>query len=446
MRIKNARIALPGEDEFFLGDIRIEQEKIIEIGTGLNGEDPAWDAGELLIFPGGIDAHVHFDDPGYTHREDFFHGTAAAASGGITTVIDMPCTSVPPVTNLENLHRKLESIKPKAVIDYGLYGGVSGQSFAKALNGDLDKMSELILGVKVYFISGMNTFARITPVQLTDLLKITKALDLPVLLHAEDFDIIDNISKSVRPMPGTPDDYYHSRPELTEIKAVRSAIEAAERANSRLHIVHISTAEAAQFLLISDNVTCETAPHYLAFDVTDFVRMGSVLKVTPPVKKPGNAEALWQMLADEEISFVASDHAPASYDEKNTGSIWTDYAGISGTGTLLPFLFSEGYFKYRLSLSRFTDIISGAPARQYGIDYRKGGIVVGKDADLVVIDPNKIWEVTGEKFLSKGKITPFEGMPLNGRVMRTMCRGEWVYFADKGLAVEPGFGEHIIRD
>ncbi|HHF52909.1 MAG TPA: allantoinase, partial [candidate division WOR-3 bacterium] len=179
--------------------------------------------------------------------------------------------------------------------------------------------------------------------------------------------------------------------------------------------------------------------------VEDFIKIGSPLKVTPPVKGKGNREKLWNLLNNGKISFVASDHAPCPEAEKNTGSIWTDYSGIPGTETLLPYLFSEGYMRGRLSWRRFVEAISSEAAKYYGLYYRKGSIEVGKDADLVLIDPQKRWVVEGNKFLSKGKITPFEGMEFKGRIVKTIVRGRVVYDEKDGISVEPGYGIFLKR-
>jgi allantoinase len=140
--VKNGGVALPGSDELFRTDIRILDEKIREIGRDLSwgsGREEVVDAEGLYVFPGGIDPHVHFNEPGYTEREDFYHGTMAAASGGITTVFDMPCTSMPQVTDEKNLEIKLSEISTKAVVDYGLYGGVCAQSFAQGFPLNMEK-------------------------------------------------------------------------------------------------------------------------------------------------------------------------------------------------------------------------------------------------------------------------------------------------------------------
>lgn len=449
MIIKNGKVALPGEGDFRKADILIEGERIAAIAEaasarGESGDHELVDAKGQLVLPGGIDPHVHFNDPGYTEREDFFRGSCSAASGGITTIIDMPDTSIPPVTSRENLKHKLEAIAQRAVVDFGLYGGVSAQSFEKGFPGNMEGLSDAVLGYKTYFISGMGSFSRLDHFQFRQVLSTAKELGLPVLLHAEDYGYVTGATAAAMKEGKAPILYYKSRPETAEILAALCAVQLAEETGADLHLVHIGTAEVCD-LLKREGITGETGPHYLEFDITDFEREGATLKCTPPIKGPENREKLWQHLSNGALSFVASDHAPCSLEEKNTGSIWTDYAGIPGCPTILPYMFSEGYMKGRLSLPRFLQIISENAARRYGIFGRKGSIEQGKDADLTLIDPEQSWTVRGKDLLSKGSVTPFDGMMFTGRVVKTILRGNLIYTSEEGVLARGGYGTHITR-
>jgi len=446
--IRHGLVALPGADDWQPVDIVIRDGTIAAIGRDLEcvGQvDAVHDAAGLWILPGAIDAHVHFDDPGYTERENFTAGSSAAAAGGVTTVIDMPCTSVPPVTTVENMQRKLEAIEHKSVVDFGLYGGVCAQSFEGDWQKDIQELSRYVLGFKTYLTSGMQTFQRLDHYHLQQVLEAARDVGLPVLLHAEDHDYVQAATDAARRKGHSPREYYESRPEIAETLAVSSALELATSVGADLHIVHLATARAAA-LLRGTGATGETAPHYLQFDLEDFERIGSALKVAPAVKRVENRDGLWELLAAGAIAFVASDHAPCPAHEKNTGSIWTDYGGIPGVGTLLPYMVSEGYMAGRLTLSRLTEAIAGMPAQRYGLARRKGAIAVGNDADLVWFDPNAEWTVEGQKFLSQGKVTPFEGMRFKGRVVKTFVRGREVYNCESGICVEPGYGRWLARN
>jgi len=442
--IKNGQVALPGEEALRLVDVAVEDGKIAGIGREMSATGEVMDAGGLWVFPGGIDAHVHFDDPGYTDREDFLAGSSAAASGGITTVIDMPCTSVPPVTSVANMREKLAVIDKKSVVDFGLYAGVCEQSFAGEWETDMVELAGYVLGFKAYLTSGMQTFQRLDHYRLQQVLKVAARLGLPVLLHAEDFSYVDTATRIAREQGSGPREYYESRPEIAETLAVSAALDLADSVGGDLHIVHLATGAAAA-LLRGRRATGETAAHYLQFTEEDFERIGAPLKVAPAVKAPGNREMLWDLLAAGVIDFVASDHAPSPAAEKNTGSIWTDYGGIPGVGTSLPYMMSEGFMTGRLSLQRLLAVTSSAPARRYGLFDRKGAVTVGKDADLVLFDPTSEWTVEGHKFLSKGKITPFEGMRFKGKIVATLLRGRKIYDSDTGICVAGGYGKWLPR-
>lgn len=443
MIIKHGYIALPGEKSFLPLDIEIEDGKIVRTGPNLSGKN-IFDAEGLLIFPGAIDPHVHFNDPGYTEREDFTHGSRAAASGGVTTVIDMPCTSIPPVTTLKNFQTKLDAVKNKSVVDFAFFGGVSGQCFDGDLKKNITELAPHVLGFKTYFISGMESFRRITPEQLGQVLGAAIWQQRPVILHAEDYDIVTRYEAEERKKGSGWQNFYASRPEEAELTAIKNAVNVEKKDGGSLHIVHIGTAEAAEYLAGKSFVTGETCPHYLEFSCEDFEQLGGALKTTPVVKSPGNSELLWKHLMIGTLEFAASDHAPAPASQKNTGSAWTDYSGIPGTGTLFPYMYSEGLIRRKMPLDRFLKVIAENAAKRYGIFKQKGSIEPGKDADLILLDPDKKTHIRGKDFYSKGKITPFEGLTFQGKIMKTLLRGQTIYDAEKGIVVPPGTG-HFLR-
>ncbi len=491
MVFRGGLVALSGKDEPEQLDIRIDDGRFSELRRGIRplADEPVYDLEGLLVLPGGIDSHVHFDTPGFTDREDFLHGSAEAARGGITTVIDMPCTSLPPVTSVPHLEHKVKAIQSLAIIDYGLYGGlagpVSGETYTPDyLEAAIRSLAPYVLGFKAYLLSGMESFPRLNHEALKRAIHASAAAGRPLLLHAEDADYVYAATERIqarllaaartesgpgvaaatrsnsgaagavaaRAAPGpaeaaatklsgaTPseeayraagtaatwDDYVDSRPEAAELVAVAAAVQLAGNDAANLHIVHVGTAAAAQ-LAHEAGASCETCGHYLAFTRDDFAEKGASLKTAPPVKEAHNRDKLWQYLKDGTIDFVTSDHAPARPEEKRTGSVWTDYGGIPGVGTTYPYLFSEGYLKGRLSLAHLHALMAGAKARRFGLADRKGAIAPGLDADLVIMDPAGQTVLRGADLLSKGKDTPFDGMELRGAIIGTWVRGKAVY-------------------
>lgn len=450
MIVKNARCALPGHERLVKRDLRIVGEKIAKIADAIEPEEgeEVLDAEGLELYPGAIDPHVHFNEPGFTHREDFYHGSMAAARGGVTAVVDMPCTSLPPVTTLENLRQKLNVMEKRSVVDYALFGGVSGHRIEQALAEDMEALAPYVVGFKCYTVSGMETFTAVDHYGFARAAEKAAAVGRPLLLHAEDAGVVLPATKAMKERSVAEDrapawdDYVASRPESAELVAAAAAVALARGREGTLHIVHVGTAEAAE-LIAAGGATCETCPHYLAFSAEDFADKGSSLKTAPPVKHRGQSERLWKLLADGTISFIASDHAPAPHKEKHTGSVWTDYGGIPGTGTLFPYLYAEGYKAGRLSLPAFLRATSGAAAARYGLSAGKGSLEAGKDADFVLVGPEGEYLVKGEKLLSKGTITPFEGMRLKGAIRATYVRGRPVWEAGLGIAAPVGYGKHL---
>lgn len=450
MIITNGLCALPGSDKLERRDLRVTGETIAEIAEKLEpapGEEII-DAYGLELFPGAIDPHVHFDEPGFTHREDFYHGTMAAARGGVTTVVDMPCTSLPPVTSLANLREKLAVMGTRGVVDFALFGGISGHRINEALAGDMEALAPEVVGFKCYFVSGMESFTAVDHWSFGKAVAKAAELGRPLLLHAEDAGVVNAATAEMKARSVSEgraaswDDYVDSRPETAETVAVASAIALAKGHEGSLHVVHVGTAEAAEALAAA-GATSETCPHYLAFCREDFADKGSSLKTAPPVKARGQAERLWRLLASGAIVYVTSDHAPAPAEEKRTGSIWSDYGGIPGTGTLFPYLYSAGFKTGRLGLKAFLRATSGGAAKRFGLDGRKGAIRVGMDADLAFVDPRGHYAVKGTELLSKGTITPFEGMTFNGAISLTMVRGKTVWNEASGIVAEAGYGKQL---
>lgn len=398
------------------------------------------------LLPGAIDAHVHFDDPGFTHREDFASGTIAAAAGGVTTVIDMPCTCIPPVTDFASLERKLRVIGPKARVDYALWGGVRGNGFsADAVKRSLQSLYSCgVRSIKTYLVSGMPTFEDLTVEQMREVMLAASDIGLTVGVHAEDKKLVTEATASEK-AGGEGDGalaYSRSRSAQAEARGIATCIELAEATHARVHVVHVACGEGVRLLREAKArgvpISAETCPHYLVFTVEDLLRMGSLLKTAPVVKSAADREALWEGIADGTIDMVATDHAPGQWPvEKQSGSIWTDYGGVPGVELLVPLLLSEGVAKGRITLSRALELLSSEPARIHGLGSRKGALHPGMDADFAVVDAAAKWTVRAEHLMTRQKYTPFEGMELTGNVMRTFVRGQEVFSRDLGILGPP---------
>jgi len=452
LRIKNARII--ENEQLKTVTIYVEKGKIKDIVPGDEALLPAEKEINVkgnIVFPGFIDPHVHFDDPGFTEREDFETGTRSAAAGGITTIIDMPCTSIPPVTNGKNFDYKLNIVKPKAYVDFAFWGGVTPKQVE---SGEYkESLKELkdrgIVGVKFYTISGMELYPRMSIPNMDKAFRLMKELNLVCAVHAEDYYLVDYYSHLMQEMGREdPESWSEGRTYEAEPEAIWSVVGITEKVGNKLHIVHLSTKEGLNIIRWAKaqglNVSTETCPQYLVFTAEDFKKMGSILKIAPPLRKEEDREELWKGLKDGSIDFICTDHAAGKYpEEKSSPDIWKNYAGIPGTQLIVPSILYYGYHKGRLSLAEIQKLMSENAAKRYGVYPQKGAIQIGSDADFSVVDLDKEWTVEPSKLESKGKYSPFTGKILKGKIYMTIVRGEMVYREDEGVIGKRGYGQFV---
>ena len=395
-----------------------------------------YDGNFLVVIPGGIDSHVHFNTPGFEDKDDFEHGSTAAAFGGVTTVIDMPCTSLPPVTNKNNFDVKLNTLKNRSLVDYSFYGGVCGNDFDNSLNIEkqIHDLSEKgVAAFKTYLISGMNTFTALDEERILQTAKWIKNSNKPMAVHAEDKKMIVEttaISKSAG--QNNWQDYCSARNDKAEAKAIKLLVDIAEKTGCRIHVVHLSSKLGLDLIGEAQSkgfkVTSETCPQYLFFTQNDFnnPKISAYLKTAPPVKNEIDREALWEGLNDGTLSFVVTDHAGCDpKKEKSSKNFWEVYGGIPGVEYRVPFLFSEGFLKNRLTLSQTINLLSSNVSDYFNLK-NKGYIKEEYDADFALIN---LWGkqiINSNEMHSKGKYTPFEGITFNAVVEKTFLRGELI--------------------
>jgi allantoinase len=420
-------------------DILIDGEKILDVtppgDRPQEADERRVDLGNQLVLPGAIDGHVHFDEPGFTHRENFETGTRSAAAGGVTTVVDMPCTSLPPVTSRARLEEKRAVIETRAHVDFMLWGGVSANAMQEAdwIRNLEDLVAEGVGAIKVYMLSGMDTFRDLETAQIETVLRETRRLGIPVGVHAEDRALVlDLTGRLMDEGRNGPLDYAASRPAEGEVRAVSTLRELCRTTGARVHVVHVGCGPALDVIAAARDeglpLSGETCPQYLEFTEEDLAEQGALLKTAPVVKTAADRDRLWAGVANGDIQHVATDHAAGEWPaEKSTGSIWTDYGGVPGVELLLPYMYSEGYRKGRITLRRLVEVLSEAPATFFGIDSLKGRLRPGFDADLAVIDEDESWTVRAADLHNLNRYTPMEGRTLKGRVTATFVRGRPVF-------------------
>jgi allantoinase len=407
----------------------------------------------LLAIPGGIDPHVHFSTPGRENLEDFEHGTQAAACGGTTTVIDMPFSSFPPVTTLDNLRFKLLHIQQKSLVDFALWGGVDGKDFIENINiqRQIDGLSKAgIAGFKSFLISGSDSYGDLNKMQLQVVADLVSQSKKILALHSEDKELI-NIRTHLVQKQGRIDwrSYCETRDDKAEGQAIRNVLDVAKRTNCKTLILHVSSEMGTSLIRNAKkegiNISAETCPHYLYFTQNDFDNpaISNYLKTDPPVKKEADRDALWEALIDGTISFVSSGHSGCNPQiEKSSDNFWEVISGIPGTEHRVPFLFSEGFIKGKLTAEQVIHLLITNPADFFGLTH-KGKLEFEKDADITLVNPWKSEIVKSDDMHSKGKYTPFEGITFNAVIEKTILRGKVIYDRKNPPEVNIGHGEFL---
>lgn len=394
------------------------------------------DADGLLVFPGMVDAHVHFMDPADTSREDFLTGTAAAARAGVTTVVEH--THARPVVGAADLDEKVDYLASRARVDYALG--------AHAWPDRLDEIGGVwnagVAFVKVFTCTthGVPGF---TPPLLRELFERTAALDALCLLHCEDELLTRSAEEALRGAGREGNDIVPAwRNREAELTAVSAASILATAAGARAVVAHVSSPAALEQ---ARGLAIESCPQYLCLFEREVLERGPFRKFTPPARarSAGELDAMWVALADGRIDYISSDHAPSTREQKLAGSIWDVHFGLPGIDTTLSVLL-DGAHHGRISYERVAEAYSEAPARLYGLWPAKGRLAPGADADIILVDPEERWTVAATDIHSKAGWSPFEERTLVGRTVETYSRGVPAMRAGEVVA-EPGHGQFVRR-
>lgn len=407
-------------------DIAITGELISAIGApGTLGDAlEVVDVSGHHLIPGGIDMHVHFREPGYTHKEDWGTGTQAAAMGGVTTVFEMPNTN-PPTRSVNELRQKQECAR-KACVDFGLYGLLA--------EDNIDEIPGLIeAGANAFKCFMGNTFGNLPSPSTGAMLEgfeLIATSGLRISLHAETASIMAwRQAKLEAAGLNAPLHHIAARPEVVAIEAVARAAILAEWTGARIHVLHISSAGELRPLAEAKargvDVTGETCPCYLFLDSRDYDRLGSIIRVNPPVREEKDSKAIWDALQSGVVDMIATDHAPHTPEEKRKDIIWQADCGFPGVETQMPLMLTE-VAAGRMTLEHYVRISSANPARAFGLYPMKGRLAVGAHADIAVLDMAREEIVQAARLHSRGKITPFEGRKTIGAPVHTLVRGRFV--------------------
>jgi allantoinase len=408
-------------------DIAIEDGKIVAIGPELPGAAEEIDAHGLHVFPGLIDVHLHFNEPGRTEWEGAATGSGALAAGGGTLFFDMPLNSTPCTVNADAFDQKRAALEQSSITDFGLWGGL--------IPGNVGEMAELadrgVVGFKAFLCdSGLPEFPRADDFTLFEGLREAARLGLPVAVHAESQEITQGLAQRIAPQDrGGVRAFLESRPVVAELEAIQRATLLARDAGAKLHIVHVSSgrgvALAAEARANGTDVSIETCPHYLFFTEEDVDKLGAVVKCAPPLRSMAEQSALWDHLMGGTVDIVASDHSPAP-PEMKTGDFGKAWGGIAGVQSTLAVLLDRGHHCRKVSLDRISSLIAGEPARRFRIP-SKGSIAIGMDADLTLVDLAGSFQLRSQDLHQRHALSPYLGSTFRGRVVRTIRRGETIF-------------------
>jgi len=382
------------------------------------------DVGDLVIMPGIVDTHVHVNEPGRTDWEGFATASAAAAAGGITTIVDMPLNSIPATTSRAALDRKREAARA-ARVNLEFWGGV-----VPGNAGDLDALADAgVRGFKCFLSpSGVDEFGHVGEADLRAALPILARRKLPLLVHAEwpSSLLPIDINADARAY----DTWLASRPPRAEVDAIALLVSLCREFRAHIHIVHLAALEAIALLRAARAeglpITSETCPHYLTFCAEDIPSGATLFKCAPPIRDSRHREALWRALEDGTIDLIATDHSPCPVTLKADGDFVRAWGGIASLELSLSAVWSAASSR-GVGLERVAQWLCAAPARLAGLDARTGRIEEGMDADLLVWDPDADVQVDPSRLHQRHKCTPYGGRTLRGRAVETYVRGRLVY-------------------
>lgn len=420
--IRGGRVIDPANGVDEISDILLEDGAIAKLGGRLSPDGAqVIEAAGLVAAPGLVDLHVHLREPGFEAKETVATGCAAAARGGVTTLVAMPNTR--PATDCPEIVRLVREKAAPTGVDVLPAGAVTVGQKGQELT---DFAALKAAGVPALTDDGV-------PIQNLALLRQamleSKTLGLPLLDHCEDRDMVQNYAVNegaISRQLGLP-----GRPAIAEELQIMRDVMLAEETGAHVHICHISTGKGVEIVRQAKGrgvrVTCETCPQYFTLTEDEVLRQGAMARVNPPLRTQADVEAIRAGLADGAIDAIVTDHAPHTAEEK-AKPLPDAPSGMVGLETSLALALTELYHSGLLPLGRVLALMSASPAALLGLE--KGTLDTGRDADLVLFDPDEAWVIDKNQFASKGRNTPFHGRTVRGKVKYTISRGNIIYVED----------------
>ena len=432
--LRGERVVIEGAER--PAAILVRDGRVVEVGapTDVGSGIPIHDVGNAVLMAGLVDTHVHVNEPGRAEWEGFETATRAAAAGGVTTILDMPLNSIPATTTVDALEQKRAIARGRCHVDVGFIGGV-----VPGNAGDLSPLAEAgVLAFKCFLIdSGVKEFPHVDESQLREAMPILESLGMVLMAHAE---LPAPIVRAVANLDPAADPRCHAtwlstRPAEAEEQAITLLVVLARETNAHVHVVHVAAAGAIPILRRARaeglSLSAETCPHYLVFNAESIPDGATRFKCAPPIREREHREALWSALRSGDLDMIASDHSPCPPSLKlpAEGDCLRAWGGIASLQLSLAAVWSNAP-AHGATVADVARWMSERPARLVGLSERKGTIAPGRDADLVVWDPDEEFTVDAKALQHRHKVTPYEGMRLRGVVRETWVRGGRVY--DRG--------------
>jgi len=424
--------------------IAIDNGKIVKIAkeTNLPQASKKNSIKGCLALPGLIDVHVHLRDQGKSHKETFLSGTAAAAAGGFTLVVDMPNNN--PITmSAETLKERKRLAENRILVNVAFYS-----AFPRKLEEVKEISREGAVGFKLYMLKRIGGVNIEKDEDISQAFRAVKEVGLPVAVHAESKEVVDQIEAELK-SKGRKDleAFLEAHPLQAEVEATKRILRLAAETRTRVHFCHLTSKEGVKLISSAKKsglpLTCEVTPHHLLLSLEDVKKYGAFAIMVPPLRDKSEVKALWKGLKRGLIDVLASDHAPHTLEEKENEDFWKVKPGIPGLETTLPLMLTQ-VSRENLSLKELVRLTSEKPAEILGFTTR-GFLKEGYNADVVVVDLKREWKIDASKFHSKAKFSPFDGWKVKGKPIKTFVNGLLV-MDDGEIVGTPGIGRLVSKE
>lgn len=430
-------------DQYITADLGIKDGKIAHIAPHIDAAQArkVVDATGCYVLPGMVDVHMHISEPGRTEWEGYETGTQAMAAGGTTSFVEMPLNTMPATTDVESLNVKLKTAQGKSYVDYSPMGGLVPWNLQ-----DLPRLFEAGVAAYKCFVATCGSgkpgdFKNVDDYELYVGMQALAKTDDLLVIHCENAALTDKLGAAAKAAGKTKvSDYVATRPVFTEVEAVRRVLLLAKETGCRVHIAHCSCPEAIEAVFEAQaqgvDASFESCPHYFLLATEDLDAIGPKAKCSPPIRDRNNQARMWDLLERGLIQMLGSDHSPCTPDLKSSPNAFEAWGGISGCQNSVDAMFDAAVKKRNISPVTLMQALATEPARRFRLG-AKGEIALGKDADVVILDPNQGYTVTSDELYYKNKFSAYEGFEIGCRVTHTFVRGHLVYQLGQGIVSEP---------